>query len=352
MKTENAVNNKKSKLPIVLTVLLIVVLLLGGALFYVYSKLNDDNLSPAGEEKTIVFNVYDGETITEIAQELEKSGIIDSARHFIYLCSARNRGSEFKYGSYELSNRMTFEQLCSKLEEGSVSNDSIKFTITEGMWLSEIAQLVEKKGICTADEFKKECNSRDYPFDFVKEIPERENLLEGYLYPQTYIVEQGTSAHELINTMLSYFDENVGEDIKTAAKAKGITLDDAVIIASVIEGEVSAPEERELVSSVIYNRLENNMKLQMDTTVLYALGEKKQLTLDDLNSPLPHNTYYVDGLPVGPVGNPGIESIKAAVDPADTNYLYYVLEPGNTKKHSFSETYEEHLENESEYYKG
>ena len=94
------------------------------------------------------------------------------------------------------------------------------------------------------------------------------------------------------------------------------------------------------------------MKLQMDTTVLYALGEKKQLTLDDLNSPLPHNTYYVDGLPVGPVGNPGIESIKAAVDPADTNYLYYVLEPGNTKKHSFSETYEEHLENESEYYKG
>ena len=220
------------------------------------------------------------------------------------------------------------------------------------MWLSEIAQAVAEAGLCSVDEFMAAADSRDYDYDFVADIPERENLLEGYLYPETYHIQPGTSAHDIVDIMLGQFDKVCNEnDIYGKAEKSGRSLDDIVIIASLVESEVKVEDERTLVSSVIYNRLDENMKLQIDASVIYSMGERvSRVYYSDLENENEHNTYYVTGLPVGPICSPRAASLEAAAEPENTDYLYYVVEDRETGKHYFTADYDDFL-NASEKYK-
>lgn len=355
-KKNSGKNRKKKKrgigLAIKIVFLAVVVVIVCVAMFMM--KLNSTEINSSQknkDEQTISVDIKSGSTVSEIISNLEENGVIDSAFHFKYLCKKMGYGSEFKSGYYTFTNHMTFEEIINTLNTGASSIDAKKLTVKEGEWLSEIASDLEGQGICTAEEFKKAANSRDYDYEFIKNIPERDNLLEGYLYPATYSIEKGMTAEEIVNMMLAQFDKVVKNNgIEEKAKKLNLTLDDAVIIASLIEGEVKYPAERATVSSVIHNRLAKNMKLQLDDSVIYSLGKRvTRVYYKDLENTDKHNTYVVTGLPIGPINSPREDSLVAAVNPENTNYLYYVVENQETGQHHFSATYEEHQQAEAKY---
>lgn len=323
--------------------IIIIVAILAVAGYFGYKYGLSSNLSTGDEYAEISVTIPEGATVEEIADILEENNVIDSRYHFLAQVKLNNAGSDYKSGSYLFNNNMSFYDISDMLSEGAVDESSIRLLIKEGQWLSEIAESVEELGICTADEFIEAANSKDYEYDFVQAIPERSNQLEGYLYPNTYFLREDMTARDIVDMLLKEFERQIEKNnIAEKLEAKNMTLDDAVKIASLIEAEVKYEPERALVSSVIHNRLADGDKLQIDASVIYALGERrtrvyyKDLTIED-----GHNTYYVEGLPVGPINSPRIESIIAACEPEETNYKFYVVENSETGQHIFCETYEE-----------
>ena len=345
-KNSGKVKRKKSNFATVAKIMLVVLIVLVVAVSLFFKKMNSTEVNSSAKnkpEETISVNIESGSSVTDIIKTLEDNGVIDSAFHFKYLCKKMGYGPEFKSGYYTFTNHMSFDDIIKALNTGASSINAKKLTVREGEWLSEIASDLESQGVCTAKEFLTAANSRDYDYDFVAKIPERDNLLEGYLFPATYSIEENMSATDIVNMMLAKFDQVVKDnDIEAQAKKLNHTLDDAVIIASLIEGEVKYAPERTLVSSVIYNRLADS--------VIYSMGKRATRVLySDLKNNDKHNTYVVDGLPVGPINSPSEDSLKAAVNPDSTNYLYYVVENTTTGQHHFSATYEEHQQAEASY---
>jgi UPF0755 protein len=210
----------------------------------------------------------------------------------------------------------------------------------------DIAVYLESLELMTADEFIEAAETHDFNYGFLYGLPvsERRYRLEGYLFPDTYYVSADPTPDEVINKMLTRFDEIFTNEYRQQAEDLGLTIDEAIIIASMIEKEVSVETERPLVSQVIHNRLELGMALQIDATVLYALDKRPdRLLLTDLEIDSPYNTYKYGGLPVGPISNPGADSIRAALFPEEGNYLFYVLQDPETGVHFFSDDYQEHL---------
>lgn len=338
----------KSKIPVIAFIALLVVI--ACAVSFALFKMVSVNMGGSGENITV--EIPQGATVNDIADILAENGVVDSASHFIFLCKSNEQGSQFKYGTYIFNGDEDFFEITDKLNNGDSLDTSIHITVKEGMWLSEIASAVSEAGLCGVDEFMAAADSKDYDYDFIKDIPDRENLLEGYLYPETYYFQPGTSAHDIVDTMLSQFDKVCNEnDIYSKAQKADKSLDDIVIIASLVESEVKVDDERSLVSSVIYNRLASDMKLQIDASVIYSLGERvSRVYYKDLETENEHNTYYVTGLPVGPICSPRAASLVAAAEPENTHYLYYVVEDQSTGKHYFTSDYDDFL-NASEKYK-
>ncbi len=331
-------------------VIIIFAVLIAAALvvtFLVRGMLSTDM---GGENESIVVEIPEGSTVSDIADILEENGVVDSAEHFIFLCKSNEEGAEFKFGTYLFEND-DFYSIIDKLNNGKSIDTSIHVTVKEGMWLSEIALAAAEAGLCDVDEFMAAADSRDYDYDFIDDIPERENLLEGYLYPETYYFQPDTEPYDIVDTMLKQFDKVCSENgIYDLAEKNNMSLDDVVIIASLIESEVKVEDERDLISSVIYNRLNQNVKLQIDASVIYSLGERvTRVYYSDLETENEHNTYYVDGLPIGPICSPRAASLIAAAEPADTDYIYYVVENQETGKHYFTDDYDDFLEASEKY---
>lgn len=226
----------------------------------------------------------------------------------------------------------------------------VTFLINEGKTQQDIADMLENENIISADEFMNACNNNQYNYSFLQNIPHRNSRLEGYLFPDTYFFSLNPDADEIINKLLTKFDDVYTDDMIKRANELEMTVDDIITVASIIEKEVKIAEERPVVASVIYNRLKNNMRLQMDSTVLYAMGEHKdRVTNEHLQTESPYNTYNVDGLPEGPICNPGFDSINAALYPEDTDYLYYVVQDDATGKHYFTNDYNDFLNAKQKY---
>ncbi len=348
-------DEKKPKTGLIILICTLAVILGGAAFGYSkYKQFTSHEVNRAqrrGEPQTdITLTVEDGSSVRDIAALLEEKGVIDNSLQFVYLCKKEGEGANFQPGEYVFNNYMSFEDVCDVLESGRVDDNQIKVTIKEGAWITEIASQLEQAGLCSSDEFMEACNSRDYDYDFVAAIPDRENLLEGYLFPDTYYFSTDMTAHDIVDRMLSRFDEIFDVSLKGGAQLNNITVDEAVIMASLIESEARYPDDRSKISSVIYNRLDEGMRLQMDASVLYALGEKRErLLYEDLDVEEEHNTYYVDGLPIGPIGNPGKACLEAAVAPAESNYLYYVVENQETGEHYFTNDYNDFINASNRY---
>lgn len=357
MKNKEKVKNKlKSKKlrrkPIVLVIFLIVIISFKMTFnFYILYKnggikiaKNTDNL------EKINFKISKGSSVKKIANDLKEKEIIDDKFLFTLKCKNLGISSDFQYGEFVLSKNMSFEEIIEILKTPNENTNQIKLLIKEGETQEQIARNLEAQGVLSYEEFMKGCNTLNFDYEFLKDIPERESKLEGYLYPDTYFIDKNESAENIINKILKRFDEVYKSEIKN--QNSEFTTDQIITIASMIEKEIKYEPEKNIAVSVILNRLKNGIKLQLDATVLYANKEHKERTsINDTKIKSPYNTYYVDGLPLGPISNPGISSIKAVLNPADTDFLYYVLKDSKTGEHFYTKDYNEFLKAKKLYLK-
>lgn len=280
-----------------------------------------------GEEVTIVVN--EGDSLYNILDTLDSQGVIKNKALTKVYMKLHNTSAELVPGTFNVSGKSSLDELIDILENKN-NEGSISVTIPEGYDIEKMAILFEEKGLFTKDEFLKAV--KEYPApDYIPANEGRRYDLEGFLFPDTYFFNQGVQPNEVIATMNNAFNSRISSIIPEGANAY-----DIITIASLIENETRVDEERPLVSSVIYNRLNKEMKLQIDATVIYALGEHVDTVLDKhLEIDSPYNTYKNDGLPLGPISSPGLASISAAANPESTDYLFYVLIKG-TDNHYFT----------------
>ncbi len=305
-----------------------------------------------GEE--VFFEVRPGETTGEIAQRLYEEGLIRSP--FLFQLRARLTGADrqLQAGTYRLRAGMTDGELLEALQHSPVEERTV--TVPEGWRREEIAELLAREGLVPSPEAFLEAavvGEAYADFEFLADL-EPGTPLEGYLFPDTYRIPVGYAPEQIVRLFLTNFERRVWtREVRDQLQASGRTLQEVVILASLVEREAVVDEERPLIAGVFYNRLELGMPLQTDPTVQYALGYqpdegtwwKTELTFDDLKVESPYNTYLHPGLPPGPICNPGLASIQAALNPAETDYLYFVAKTDGSGEHLFARTLEEHNEN-------
>ena len=298
---------------------------------------------PSSSTEEVVFEIPTGKSFRYIAEQLEKQGVVSSAFNFRILAKLTHQDAKVKMGEYALNRSMTPGEVLSVL----VSGKSILYPITfpEGANIYEMAAALEAKNIYKAQEFLNAVHDKA----LIKELLGIEvSSLEGYLFPETYNVTRYTPLKEFISSMVQGFKTAYSEaesQAKTQGLAATMPRHEMVILASMVEKETGAPEERPMIASVFYNRFKKNMRLQSDPTIIYGIwvdtgAYKKNITRDDILHPTRYNTYTVPKLPFGPIANPGRESLNAVMKPAHTEYLYFVSHNDGT--HAFSKTYEEH----------
>ncbi|MDR1082879.1 MAG: endolytic transglycosylase MltG, partial [Coriobacteriales bacterium] len=299
----------------------------------------------ASGEEVPVF-ILEGSTGAEIAGILKEAGVITSETSFIGVIQDRGVEGRLLPGRYTMYTGMTDDQALDVLIAGpNATEEGNKLTIPEGLTLEATAAKVEAACGIPADEFIAEAHSADaYVADYPFLEGVYDNSMEGFLYPKTYMIPAGASAKDVICVLLNQFVIETAELDMSYAESKNLTLYDVVKMASMIEKETAAPEERPLVSSVLYNRLHEGMFLQICATVVYTIGlenyDGHPLLETDLAIESPYNTYLNAGLPAGPICSPRVESIEAAAHPSETDYLYYVL-TSKEGTHTFCTTYEE-----------
>jgi len=311
-------------------------------LYFSLDILNDfySFVKPYGK---VEVDIKKGSSTAMIADTLNQNKILKYPMIFkLYVKMAKQEGKA-NYGIFELNRDMGYREIIAKLKEKSLDIDVEKFTIPEGFTQSQVIGTIVSKGVGNEESFEKAITKNNFTYDFLKDIPQRESRYEGYLFPDTYEVFKTEEPTSVLKRMLSNFEKKIEDNnIEEKAKAINMTLDQAVILASMIERETLKKDDLAVVSSVFHNRLKKGMKLQSCVTVLYALGSHKSfVTIADTKVESPYNTYFITGLPKGPVCNPGVAALKAAVEPTQSDY-YYFYSTTNGKIY-FSKTYNEHL---------
>lgn len=281
-----------------------------------------------------VFVVKEGATLKEVAVELERNALIKNNHLFLLWTRLMGYGKDIKAGEYALSADMPPAKILNILRRGAIITHPV--TIPEGFTSEQIATLLQDKGLVDRDEFISLAKD--------PEISRRYGMaadgLEGYLYPDTYHFSRGLPALSIIDTMIKRFRQVVGP-LEARAEEIGMKMADVVTLASIVEKETGLGEERPLIASVFLNRLKKKMRLESDPTVIYGLKDfDGNLRKTDLSDRSPYNTYMISGLPPGPIANPGLDSIKAVLYSARTDYIYFVSK--NDGSHYFSKTLTEH----------
>lgn len=355
----------------------------------------DDVLALTKPDRTVSITVGENDTIEEITDKLEANDLVDLPWLFRFYCWFSHAEDQIVPGTYELNNVYDYHALISGMS-GNSNRITRTVTIPEGYTCEQIFTMLEQEGVCRAEDLYAAAANSQFSYDFLQNLPYGEkNRLEGYLFPDTYEFYSvksekdnanpdwtwpdgavGDDAERVLEKFLSNFQQkfteemtaeidSLNQELAAQMEANGFSSEEItngqmdlhkiIIVASLIEKETASVTESPLISSVIYNRLcsKDYPLLQIDATVLYALGEHKEtLTAEELMVDSPYNTRRYPGLPVGPIANPGLASIQAALDPENTDYFFYALDTDGT--HHFSETNQEHeeflaqLENDAE----
>lgn len=322
--------------PTIIGLLLIFCVL--GAIYLIYTTATGGDEVSEGPVKVTVVK---GDSLSSVAEKLQDAGAIDSATMFKLEARVGGHSTEIKPGEYTIRPDEDTGQILQKLTAGE---DASTFTVTipEGMTLQQTAQTVAEETDISAKDFEAAAKQTNYGYAFLK-APAIKST-EGFLFPKQYEFEAGTKPREMVSRFLEqYLVETQGLDIAGAKERLNLTEYELVTVASLVEREAANAEERPIIASVIYNRIRQGMPLQIDATIQYARGKpKEELSLQDLEIDSPYNTYKNPGLPPGPIASPGLESLKAAIDPAETDYLYYVLDADN-EEHYFTDDYDDFL---------
>ena len=337
---------------------LLVIVLVGGFFTWNYIKGETQPVDTAQTE-LVAFEIEQGASVKEVSKALEEEGIIRNSKLFNFYLKFKNV-SGFKSGLYHVSKSMTLDEIIAELSGQGKDKDqnATKVLIREGEQLTEIAKEVEKSTKYSAEDFMAKVQDEDFLRYLVQKFPKLltqsyngyqvKYVLEGYLFPATYDMNDSKTLQMLITEMVAKTDE-VMSKYYDKILASDYTLQEIMAMASLIEKEGSKLEDRKKISSVFHNRIKENMKLQTDVSVQYALGEHKEaLSLEDLEVDSPYNLYQNYGVGPGPYNSPSEDSIVAALEPEKTDYLYFLADI-HTKEIYYAKTYEEHLELKAKY---
>lgn len=323
---------------------ILVLILLG--IGYVYIQIGPYNKN---NKKDIVVEIPSGSTLTQVSSILEENELIKNKLLFKLVSKFKEDNNGVKAGKYLLSQKYSNSEILDILISGKIYNDGIKVTIPEGSTYKEVIKYLTKAKLGKAEVYEELINN---PKDFYEKYPflneEDITTLEGFLYPETYYFDEDISEKEVISSMLKRFSEVYTKELKEKQVKMGLTLQEVVNMASIIEKEAVKDIDRPKIAGVFYNRIDIGMPLQSDATIQYIFEERKKIvSYSDLKIDSPYNSYLNKGLPPTPISSPGIKSIEAALDPEDNDYLYFVatVEGGN----NYSKTYDEHLKYVKEY---
>jgi len=283
-----------------------------------------------------ILYVRSGASLGEVANELESRGLVRSAVAFEWLARYRNRAGDLKAGEYRLSAALAPEEILSRIVAGRVA--TYEGIVPEGMTAAQVALRLEAAGLADAADFT-----------VVVEDPTSAAALgvegatlEGYLFPDTYLLPHGLASRDVAKVLVDRFFE-VWREIEPSAREQELSMREVVILASIVEKETAARDERPLIASVFRNRLKRGMRLETDPSVIYGIpdfdGNLRRRDLENAGNP--YNTYIIPGLPPGPIANPGAEALRAVVNPVESDYLFFVSRNDGT--HVFSTTYREHV---------
>jgi UPF0755 protein len=320
-------------------------LLTGAAWIAVQSVLAPVSDQEAG---TVVVEIPARASTGQIGALLADQGLVRNAAAFRLYARFQQLDADLKAGEYELSPSQSTPEIIEILAQGRAR--LVAFTVPEGLTLEQTAILLADRGFVDAGVFVRVLDEKAAAHPLSSGLPEAARSLEGYLFPDTYHISSGTGEERILDLLLARFEQEiVSLDLERRAAACGLNLHEAVTLASLIEREARVAEERRVISGVLHNRLRLNMPLQVDATVIYALGDfdRRVVLYRDLEVDSPYNTYRFYGLPPGPIASPGRDSLAAAVDPEEHGYLYYVAKPDGT--HAFSRTLAEHNANKRRY---
>lgn len=330
---------------------LLIFLILGA---FVYANSLDDHAANPKKKEMVSINIPKGATTNDISSLLKEKKVIDSSFSFKIYTTLKGMDGSYQAGVYAMSPSMTFSKISHTLKTGKTNE--ITFTIPEGYTEYDIAKYLDKIGLVKYKEFVSLLENGGFSnaYPFLKKAQKGAHRLEGYLFPSTYTIPAQSDNDFIISTMLDHYNKNFTDEDRAKAKALGRSENDIIIIASIIEKEAAVGKDRKKIASVIYNRLKIKMPLQMDSTVQYVLGlnnnRKKDLSIDDTQVDSPYNTYKNPGLIPGPICNPGRASIEAALNPAKTKYLYFILSPRLDDSMDFSVSYDQFLKDKKAYY--
>lgn len=341
----------------IIALVVLIVIAIAGYSSYSYITSALEPVDPESNKK-IEVEIPMGSGITSISSILEQKGIIKDASIFKYYTKFKNE-SDFQAGNYSLTQSMTLDEIIESLKTGRVYREPVfTMTVPEGLTLEQIANVIEKNTSHSAEKFMERVTNQSFIEQMMTEYPElltedilNENVryaLEGYLYPATYpFYEKDPTLDDIIKTMLTSMNTIVSE-YTTVLAEKEMSVHEFLTFASLLEEEATAQTDRETIASVFYNRMNINMPLQTDPTVLYALGTHKDRVLyEDLEVKNPYNTYVNVGLPPGPIAGAGKTSIEATLNPTETEYLYFLADKEGTNH--FAKSYDEHLANIKKY---
>lgn len=344
------------------------VVLAGAFCVYAAVKISKPQTTDGAEK---IFSIPTGWTTGQIAQSLEAEGLINRAFFFKLYIYLKNAGENIQAGKYALSPGMSIRQIARRLVVGEVINDAVRLIVLEGWTQKEIADELANSGIISAAEFNAATNPSPIEggisvyseFDFLNDIP-RGYGLEGYLFPDTYLISKTATGRDIVQKLLQNFDKKVSPELRREVARQGKTLYEIVTLASIVEKEVGRnvekgerlkepemaklQEERRLVAGVFYNRLAAGIRLESDATVTYITGRNdSRATIEETKIDSPYNTYKYAGLPPGPICNPSLDAILAVINPAKSDYLFFLTSPDGTAH--FASTLDEHIQNRTKY---
>jgi UPF0755 protein len=303
-----------------------------------------DVLGLGDTDKTVQVTIPREVDIDAVAKALRETGLIKYEFLFKIYADFSKADGKITSGTYNLNTNYDYRMLVDSMTERGGKRATVDVTIPEGFTLAQIFSRFEENGVCTEEELWESAASDYFDYEFLKGIPLGDKYrLEGFLFPNSYTFYVGDTPERAISKMLTDFGKHITDEMRARASELGYSLREILTIASMIEKEAAAADDRPRISSVIYNRLGSDdfPRLEIDATIYYAMAVTGEPFSVDLDSP--YNTRVYPGLPPGPIANPGIDSINAALYPEDTGYYFYALRSGAERKHEFFTDYDDFL---------
>lgn len=332
-------------------IFLIIRLLIFAALaFLIFTMASEYFRKDSDSGEKVVITIEKGSGSREVASILKEKGLIRYELPFLLRLYLTDYQGRIRYGTFSLHKGMSLDTIIRTLSSEGEMADNRCLTIPEGYTIERAARLLEKKGIMDAEEFRAAVRAAAEDFVYADILPDEEDVLfrmEGYLYPDTYYFSEDITGEELVDMIFGEFDTMFGDARRKRAAEIGMSVEEVLIRASLVQKETEKAEEYPIVADVIQNRLDINMNLQFDSTVVYAVTNgyygKDRVLYSDLKVESPYNTYLNKGLPPGPICSPGLDAIDGVLYPDDNNYLFFQTDTQkNDGSNLYFETYEEH----------